>query len=327
MEKIKLFYHSNCFDGAVSVALMQIFLQDYYHKEYFVEYVPLVHAPGFSYDKRMFVADINVILDFIYPGNCEVQWWFDHHPTTFLNQEDRQNFENNNFKGHYKWEPAADSTAVIIKNYLRDKFNFSYSNTINKLIDWVSIIDSARFSSPEIMVELLEPAPAFANILGLTQKKELASIFIKDLVAMQSLKKMSRKPYWSRKINEVRQQNWDLIEDIRENMQIINRIAKIKLGHKETNGYNKFIPYYLDSSILYAVTLLKHENSFKISLSANPWDKTVINGKCHDIGKLCKKHGGGGHFAVGGIAFTKKKDALHALNSIIKTLQEKPDKS
>ncbi|MDA3862528.1 MAG: hypothetical protein PF689_01525 [Deltaproteobacteria bacterium] len=327
MEKVKLFYHNHCFDGAVSVALMQIFLQEYYHKKYFVEYIPLVHAPGFSYDKRMFVADINVILDFVYPGCCEVQWWFDHHPTTFLNHEDRKKFENNNYKGHYQWSPAADSTTIVIKDYLNKKFNFSFSKELNKLIDWVSIIDSACFSSPEIMVEILEPAPAFAIILGLSQNDELASKFIKDLVALQSLEKMSRKPYWSKKINEIRQQNWDLIEDIKENMQIINRIAVINLGNKEANGYNKFIPYYLDSTILYAITLLKYENSFKISLSANPWDDMVINGESHDIGKLCKEHGGGGHFAVGGISFTEKKDAQLTLELIIKTLKEKPVKS
>ena len=92
--QVRVFYHDKCFDGACSASLFTRF-----HRECTAqgagasyEYHGLVHRAGALFDESEFTGDENAIVDFKYSASPRVTWWFDHHQSAFLTDEDQQNF-------------------------------------------------------------------------------------------------------------------------------------------------------------------------------------------------------------------------------------------
>ena len=91
-----------------------------------------------------------------------------------------------------------------------------------------------------------------------------------------------------------------------ENIQIIQEVAHCSGGVTffdlipfGTEGYNKFIPYYLFPSTNYHVSVMQTPQRTKISVGFNPWTKKK---RKHNLAKICEKYGGGGHPFVAAIS-------------------------
>jgi hypothetical protein len=69
---------------------------------------------------------------------------------------------------------------------------------------------------------------------------------------------------------------------------------------QELEGYNKFVPYYLNPSCIYSVGLSKSSFRAKVSVGSNPWAQAdaLVN-----LAEICERYGGGGHARVGAISF------------------------
>jgi hypothetical protein len=299
MKNLHIYFHGNCFDGAVSAAIFTIFykmVEDPFVK---IKYFPLSHKANFSYDDFDFDGDVNVVLDFMFPPPEKVDYWFDHHQTTFLSKKDRKTFESLPRKTSFFWDPKAPSNASFMAEMFSKEYKFNLSALGKKLLEWADIIDAARFASPDVPVELVEFAPAFATLLERSQHIEDIETFIDDVVKGKSFSDMSREPYWSTKLNDIRQHNWNLIEDVKNSITMKHDVAFVDLSHQDCEGFNKFIPYYLFQNIYYSIALIKYPNKYKISIGANPFIEIPAT---IDIGSLCESYGGGGHYSVGGIA-------------------------
>ena len=67
-----------------------------------------------------------------------------------------------------------------------------------------------------------------------------------------------------------------------------------------TEGYNKFIPYYLFPESIYTVSVMPSKTRTKISVGSNPWAPSE---PAHNLASICERYGGGGHARVGAISF------------------------
>jgi hypothetical protein len=89
-----------------------------------------------------------------------------------------------------------------------------------------------------------------------------------------------------------------------------------------TEGYNKFIPYYLHPEATYNVGLSKSSFRTKVSVGTNPWTKkepsVLVN-----LAKICERYGGGGHARVGAISFPPDRvdEARKAVGEIVAELR------
>ena len=68
----------------------------------------------------------------------------------------------------------------------------------------------------------------------------------------------------------------------------------------ELEGYNKFVPYYLNPDCTYSVGLSKSSFRTKVSVGSNPWAPVE---PMENLAKICERYGGGGHARVGAISF------------------------
>jgi hypothetical protein len=108
-DGLRLFFHSPCFDGAVSAAIAS----DYFEQTLGFAPTTLIGVNYHLKDQWLSMQPTQpfAVVDFLY--HPRVDFWVDHHPTTFLNEELRIDFEVR--KGpHLIYDRTASSCALLL---------------------------------------------------------------------------------------------------------------------------------------------------------------------------------------------------------------------
>jgi hypothetical protein len=93
--KLRILYHGNCFDGVSSAAFFTKFYRSKINQNAEIEYIPVMHKAGNFFDKTALCeTGENAIVDFKYCADERLTWWFDHHQSAFLNEQDEQHFRH-----------------------------------------------------------------------------------------------------------------------------------------------------------------------------------------------------------------------------------------
>jgi hypothetical protein len=110
------------------------------------------------------------------------------------------------------------------------------------------------------------------------------------------------------------------IEILRERTECKDGTIFFDVTDYALEGYNKFIPYYLNPSCTYSVGLSKSSFRTKVSVGSNPWAKVP---PVENLAKICERYGGGGHARVGAISFApgQFEQARQAANEIVAELR------
>jgi hypothetical protein len=89
-----------------------------------------------------------------------------------------------------------------------------------------------------------------------------------------------------------------------------------------TEGFNKFIPYYLHPQATYSIGLSKSSFRTKVAVGSNPWTK-ADPAKMVNLAQVCERYGGGGHARVGAISFSpdREDEARKAAGEIVAELR------
>jgi hypothetical protein len=120
-----------------------------------------------------------------------------------------------------------------------------------------------------------------------------------------------------------------LMERHRNAIQLIRSRATVDKGvitfditDQPTEGYNKFIPYYLLPEGTYNVGLSKSSFRTKVSVGTNPWTKKTSE-ELVNLAAICERYGGGGHARVGAISFPpdREDEARKAAGEIVAELK------
>jgi hypothetical protein len=98
-------------------------------------------------------------------------------------------------------------------------------------------------------------------------------------------------------------------------------VTTFDITDQPTEGYNKFIPYYLHPESVYSVGLSKSSFRVKVSVGSNPWapQEPEVN-----LARICERYGGGGHARVGAISFNVNQHAaaIKASQEIVAELRD-----
>src|SRR5438552_11410074 len=94
MNKVRVLYHDNCFDGVSSAAVFSRFYKGHVDPGAVIEYEGLTHKAGQQIGDELFGEGENVIVDFKYSASDRLTWWFDHHESAFLSAEDEGHFRH-----------------------------------------------------------------------------------------------------------------------------------------------------------------------------------------------------------------------------------------
>src|SRR6202020_467911 len=119
------------------------------------------------------------------------------------------------------------------------------------------------------------------------------------------------------------ERHWAGLELIKQRATVERGVIRFDITDQPTEGYNKFIPYYLFPEGTYNVGLSKSSFRTKVSVGTNPWTPKDV-GELANIAALCERYGGGGHARVGAISFAvdKEDEARAAVGEIVAELEK-----
>jgi len=280
-------------------------------------YSGLLHRAGSLFDEKQFDGDENAIVDFKYSASPRITWWFDHHQSAFLTPEDASHFEQDTSNTKY-YDPDYRSCTKFIAEVTKERFGFN-PDPVAEVVEWADIIDGALYPDPQTAVEMKEPAMKLTMVIESNQDPEFIPTLI-GMLAYRPLAEIISLPAIADRIPGLMERHRRSIEILRERTQCQDGTVFFDVTDHDLEGYNKFIPYYLNPSCIYSVGLSKSSFRTKVSVGSNPWApvEPVVN-----LAKICERYGGGGHARVGAISFPpgKLEQARQAANEIVTELR------
>ncbi len=310
--RMKIFFHNNCFDGLASAAVFANFYRNAACRTAEFLYEGLAHRAGQLFLDVDFDGGENAIVDFKYSSDPRLTWWFDHHQSAFLSQEDETHFRADR-SGQKFHDPTYRSCTKFIVEMLQKHFAFE-SNRLEDLIRWADIIDGAQFEDARAAVELNEPAMKLMMVIeGVREPGKIHSLI--DEFQEKGLEDIMATPWVADAFQPLYERHVRSIQLIRSRAQCYDGTVFFDISDYDLEGYNKFIPYYLFPEATYCVGVSLSSYRSKVSVGSNPWSP---HPRTHNLAALCERHGGGGHPVVGAISF--RPDELPKARRIAKEI-------
>ena len=328
----RVFYHDRCFDGACSASLFTRFHRECIGTATSFDYHGLAHKAGSSFDESWLEPHgENAIVDFKYTPTPRLTWWFDHHQSAFLDEQDEAHFRAgqaaaNGMPGpqamRHFFDPRYISCTGWIAQIAHTRFGMDIA-PLGELIHWANIVDGAKYESAESAVEMAAPAMKLTMVIESAPSSETVQRFIPLLTSMP-LADVLAQPWVQELVGPLLERHWKGVETLRERAVVDRGVITFDITDQPTEGYNKFIPYYLHPEGTYNVGLSKSSFRTKISVGTNPWTTKPAE-ELANIAAICERWGGGGHARVGAISMTvdQEEQARAAAQEIVEELRNR----
>ena len=165
------------------------------------------------------------------------------------------------------------------------------------------------------------------TVIESTQDASLGEKLIPLLTEMP-LQEVLDQPFVQELLGPLMEKHRASLELIRERASMDRGVITFDITDHPTEGYNKFIPYYLFPDGTYNVGLSKSSFRTKVAVGTNPWTPLPAE-KLANLATICERYGGGGHARVGAISFepNHENQARQAAREIVEELRaslEKP---
>jgi hypothetical protein len=289
-------FHDRCFDGVCSAAVFTSFYRQCVDAKGEFRYRGLTHRAGQLFDEGMFNADENAIVDFKYSSSDRLTWWFDHHQSAFLTEADAEHFRHHQ-NGKKFYNPEYRSCTKFIAHATRTHFGFEASGLEN-VVYWADLIDGAQYPDIATAVEMREPATQLTLVIEGTREPDFCVRLIPQLLT-KTLAEIAALPHIHRAFEELYAQHLKSIDLIRSRAQLHDGVIFFDVADQNTEGFNKFIPYYLFPQAIYCVGLSRSAERVKVAVGSNPWNNAP---KLANLARICERYGGGGHAKVAAIS-------------------------
>jgi hypothetical protein len=330
----RVFYHDHCFDGACSASVFTRFHRECIGTAKDFSYFGLMHSAGALFDEGALVEGENAIVDFKYYASPQVTWWFDHHQSAFMTPADRSDFlesqarlaaaraAGNKAAGGRFFDAGYVSCTSLIADVAREQFGFD-TGPLKELIYWADIVDGARYESAEAVVGMEAPAMKLTMVIESSGQGFVPRVI--PLLTEMSLQEVLDQPFIQAELGPLMERHIAGIELLRERITLERGVVTFDITDRLTEGYSKFIPYYLHPAATYTVGLSRSSFRTKISVGTNPWTKVPVE-ELVNLAAICERYGGGGHARVGAISFASDKveEARAAAAVIAAELQATP---
>jgi hypothetical protein len=218
------------------------------------------------------------------------------------------------------FNPNYISCTSLIADIAQVKFGFDTAPLL-ELIRWADIVDGARYESAKAAVEMAAPAMKLTMVIESTSDSALIPRLIPLLTEM-SLQQVLDQNFVQVLLGPLMERHWKGLELIRERATVESGVITFDITDQPTEGYNKFIPYYLHPEGTYNVGLSKSSFRTKVSVGTNPWTKKKPE-ELVNLAVICERYGGGGHARVGAISFPpdREDEARKAVGEIVAELR------
>jgi hypothetical protein len=304
MPRVVVATHGHCFDGLCS-AVMFTRLMRHLHPgaDLTFKYRAMGYGPGQNgVDPATLDGDENAILDFRFSASPKLTWYFDHHVSAFPAKEDKLTYDahaREDVPGGRRMfhDGGYGSCTKLIADIGRQRFGLDVSS-VEELVRWADMIDSAAFPSAEMAVARTEPV---LHLMTVTEHKG-NDAWLEAMVPRlleQPVEEVARASDISEAYAPLAAQQQAFVELVKKHAELVGPVVVVDLSAVIVDVAAKFVTYALWPESAYSVLLSRSSSKCKISIGYNPWAPIA---RKHNIAAICERYGGGGHPVVGAIS-------------------------
>jgi hypothetical protein len=312
-EIAHLYFHSPCFDGAVSAALTSEYLTT---KLGFRS----VWLEGVNYHLRdqWLATELHkpcAVVDFLYHPSAD--FWADHHGTSFLSEESRADFDQR--KGSkIIYDKNASSCAVLLWARLQPALE-SDTDRYEQLVKWADKIDSARYESVEEAIESNSPALMINVALGSTPGEGFSQNLVR-MLKTHTLEELAALPDVRLQFEKTQSLSKRGLERLKKSIHLTDNGVAVFDADATDAIINRYAPFYFFPKARYSAGIVRTEGKAKITTMRNPW----LDFPSAPLGEFSSRLGGGGHQRVGSIVLPSEaaNKASDLLQNLLKKLSE-----
>ncbi len=307
---LTIHYHRD-FDGMVSAAVLAHVLRLRDEGE--------IQWASVNYDQRTNWDEFQrgrrfAIVDFHFHPRAE--YWFDHHPTTFLKEEYRALYQPSE---RWQWDESSPSCPPIILDHAERHWGFEVPARFRDMAKWSNVIDAAQFVDVEQALFGDAPALRISRALAAAPDADWTDKLVEAMID-GSLEDVANRAdvekSWQRATR-----NRD--KALRQFPPTVKSTAEGVVFYDASSNKirrERFAPFFHHADSLFSVGVIPTRAGYHVTAGRNPWnlppEETV------HIGQVMERYGGGGHRAVGGANAKDLPDARRIAGEIAETLRQ-----
>jgi oligoribonuclease NrnB/cAMP/cGMP phosphodiesterase (DHH superfamily) len=307
-DDLRIHYHRD-FDGMVSAAVLATILEDRGERVSWqsVNYDQRENWDAFEAGKRFAIVDFHF--------HPRAEYWFDHHPTTFLSESLRAQYRPTD---RWQWDESSPSCPPLILRHAKQHWGYAAEARFDEMARWSDIIDAARYSSVEQAVFGDEPALRIGRALTVAPNPQ----WIDDLVgAMKTgtLADVASRDDVERAHQRAARNRDRALEQFPPT--VLSKKGGVLLYDASSNQIRRerFAAFYHHPDIHYSVGVIPTRSGYHVSAGENPWNPPPPDAH---IGEIMEAYGGGGHRAVGGANPPSLADARRVAAEVAERLRK-----
>lgn len=284
---LTIYYHRD-FDGMCAGAILARILRDRGESD-----VALRHV---NYDQRrewenFAEGERFAIVDFHYHPRAD--YWFDHHPTTFLSDELRAAYEPSE---RHRWDENSPSCPPMILSHAKEHWGYEAPKRFDEMAVWSDIVDAAQFTSVEQAIFGDDPALRLMRSLTVAPTPdwvdELAGALVdKSLTEVANRGDVEKAHQRASRNRDRALEQFPPTVEWKKDGVIFYDASSNKIRRE------RFAPFYHHPEVVYSVGVIPTRSGFHVTCGENPWNKPE---RPVHVGEMMERYGGGGHRAVGG---------------------------
>ncbi|MBL8862984.1 MAG: hypothetical protein JNK02_13380 [Planctomycetes bacterium] len=306
--RLTIHYHRD-FDGMVSAAVLARALAERAGED--------PSWRSVNYDQRSDWDDFEAgrrfaIVDFHFHPRAE--WWYDHHPTTFLREDLRRIYVPSE---RWLWDPSSPSCPPLILDHAARHLDFPVPPRFAEMARWSDVIDAARYASVDQAIFGDEPALRIARALTTAPSPDWTDVIVGALVEGDLAAVANREDV--EKAHQRASRNRDkALSQFPPTVQWKRDGVLLYDASSNAIRRERFAAFYHHPDILYSVGVIPTRAGFHVSAGENPWNPPRPGAH---VGEIMETYGGGGHKSVGGANPPSLSDARRVAAEVAEKLR------
>lgn len=307
-DPITIRYHRD-FDGMVSGAILKTVLAQVRGEAALLEsvnYDERSNWENFGKDRRFAVVDFHF--------HPRAEYWFDHHPTTFLTPHLRAQYTPNE---RWRWDETSPSCPPLILRHANEHWGYEPEPRFVEMAHWSDIVDAALFESVDQALFGEEPALRLTRALTVPPDPRWTDD-LADALSEQSLPEVAARADVEKSYERAARNRDKALRQFPPTVDSVEDRVLLYDASSNQIRRERFAPFYHYPEVHYSVGVIPTRAGFHVTAGENPWNKPPR--QVH-VGEIMEEYGGGGHRAVGGANPPSLPDARRAAREIARRLR------
>lgn len=286
-ERIRIHYHRD-FDGVVSAAVLAAALRERAGEDPLwqsVNYDQREDWRGFEAGRRFAIVDFHF--------HPRAEWWFDHHPTTFLDEELRAAYTPG---PRWSWDETSPSCPPLIIAHMGSHHGWRAAARFEEMARWSDIVDAARYSSVDQALFGEDAALRITRAMTAAPSVDWVDSLVEGLVD-GDLERVASRGDVEKSYQRATRNRDKALEQFPPTVKWKKDGVLVYDASSNQIRRERFAPFYHHPDARYAVGVIPTRAGYHVSAGENPWNQPVPGAH---VGQIMERYGGGGHKAVGG---------------------------